>query len=724
MKPRDYIEHTAFAKGRLKYVYRRMASQRLKKFQQAKKLLGRDWTHKNLARPPHWAFGRPPRPDRDPRSASFTRYDPKSLVLKSEAEVDRWLDAGLQYDRELDSICDDEAVLNGERDAARKISVQRGTTVWWHVFRLGPGDYTRPPELWMRALRHVLALYKKHNANLPVEDETDPAETNGGWPLCVAGPIPKICAGLAVAGVKTAEDAIAAAGAYGDALGVGDSLCGFALASRTGAQYDPDGKDEWRFVGRSAPWESTTRVAGAWTRTRPVLMGPSVLQRLLRRLYLWMKGGRMNLPGCWHAGKQDADRARRAKATGQQGATIEIDASNLDGTVRRSLQQAIADEIAKIEPSLAEECKLWVWAEGRPTISPSWDLNSDEVTLAESAGGVHSGVKTTSEQDTLICIVTDVYACALQGIPIESWPDAGPYANFYQGDDGTKIPIRPGVRINPKDYAAAWADVGLIAKIFTGDRFLMRHLLLVDDVNPDEWPEEILALSENVSGAPVGARQLEQSGSNEKEPTLTDAKEHVIEGLLIAGQTARLTGSQRQPLALQRGVHAGLMSIEWIARSSADDLPGLGRWLVTPEQMAKVKAALEHKAGQAALRRAARASDRGSTERALVTLATRLGVSVEDALAEDRRVEDIVRRAIARMSAPEARRAAVAGAKAMIAGPDAATTWLGELGAYLETRPPTQDDRYWTERSEAAPPKGDTTETPEEDENAGLFDEG
>jgi len=611
MFARDIAENRSFAMGLRDRVRRRMAARPVvvsNAITDVTREASGYATPVVVSRPLHWRFSAPPRFTADPRWPGFKRFKQDSAAVQSESAVDTWLDAALAGYNAL-SNREPSRLVNGELDIWKKLSVQAGTPMSWITVRLGPGTISEPPPEWRQTLTRVLEVYARayqEGVVLP-----DPSDTNTGFPLFAShSPAGKVVGALPLASMPTAALSQELLDTLTLRCGLpASTTAAFGLASRTGPMYKP--QPDLLYRGRPGSWHADVDVAGAWTRTRPVMMGAAGPQRRLAPLFERLHEARRHVPGLWHAGTLDEDHVR-----GVGPHQYRSDVSAMDDSTNRGLQLALAAAIAAQWPDLSEEVAFWMYLEDRPIITPSWDLDPTEAWVVPTGGGIHSGIKMTSEQGTLLAITSALYALASSGVDVSDWPNSSSVRILCQGDD---IHIVATHAIDASAWSQAWAKLGYECELEDDDRFLARH---------------------RVAGLafPVAGRIVQQTLSNEHE--------HVgrgSEGLSILGFASRSANSELLPQWLQALTWDVVKHAAWVEQAGASDLATLRQWCTTaPEALQKVEQALRDVAGMSWLARAVRDAEHSASSAAELEMAEMMGIDIDALISQDRIVSDII----------------------------------------------------------------------------------
>jgi hypothetical protein len=233
-------------------------------------------------------------------------------------------------------------------------------------------------------------------------------------------------------------------------------------------------------------------------------------------------------------------------------------------SVSPELQDAVARVWAKHLPDLAQIVKFWRWMEIQGLLTPSWSLTDGEMTLVKSIGGIHSGLKLTSEFGTFLNIAATLYAleCCQAGRATD-WPNQTSFTIYIFGDDGR---VATDSDLDVDEWTAAFARLGLKCVVIEGGVFLSRYTL------------------PTLSDAPVAGRVIQQFMSNEKEYVGEGAK-----GLAYLGAIARTQGCEKWPAVMQEQAWAVIKLADWIQRlpKRFSGLTDLREYLQTNDQVKK-----------------------------------------------------------------------------------------------------------------------------------------
>lgn len=443
----------------------------------------------NAARPMPWRFTMRPDPAKDPTSADFARVDPRSVIISSEDDMDTVLNEAWDCYGALESYVKDANILAGEADIWKKITVQRGWRTSRILVDMSPEDIDIPG-LWVDTLKVVLKRYQYSFVEAPIPES--PMDTNAGWPIFTTGYHAKAASALLYLS-RDVEELHDLNLEFASRLSLPKAgVNGFGLNFRQGPRYKEEPFMQHAGAGM---WTATHSYAGISPRARQVFMGPYGSAIALNELLRALQGGRRGIPGLWSAGDTMYTIVANADALGYD--IREADISGYDLTVRRSIQRVVREQLIRQYPELRFEIDLWFYLEGRPVIGPAVDLGPG-LTVWKTYGCTHSGIRLTSEIGTLITTTTALYALQKTGFPdaINQWK-SGDLMLLISGDD-----ILIGMKKLPsaEDWAAAWMEVGFDCELSVGRRFLMKHRI-------------------GRRAIPVGGRIVQQTVSNEHEPT-------------------------------------------------------------------------------------------------------------------------------------------------------------------------------------------------------------
>jgi hypothetical protein len=251
-------------------------------------------------------------------------------------------------------------------------------------------------------------------------------------------------------------------------------------------------------------------------------------------------------------------------------------------------------------------------------------------------GGVRSGIKMTSEEDTIYGIWATLSALADQGLPWKEWPTSSHFRTWHQGDD-TRVDCDQ--ELDQDQWSASYARFGFKCKLEFGDVFLAKHR------------------RGDIAGAPIAARIVQQTMSNEKEPT---GHQRDIDGLLTLGFIARTEGAEKLDPALTSQALRSCLHAEWWPRILESGLLKLtqtpGQTLAqarstlasSPRAQASMIHALHTAAGESWLAETVREAEHSTVAQAALELAASLGIT-PDVTTQDLLLARLTARVVARL---------------------------------------------------------------------------
>jgi hypothetical protein len=607
--------------------------------------------------PLFWAFARPPRPEADPRSAQFTRVKPDSIVSDSDAKVEQWLDHGaVLYDawgRRLQTASGPERlILETELPHLKKLTVQRGKLMNWFVTRQSPSpDVDIDIPKVKRAIAHTMRLLaSKADPADGDHPHPDPAFTNAGWPTFQSHPAGKVVSALlAVPGSGGVSRGLQDAGMNFSAL-VGlptHASWGYGLGGRSGAIY----KDvELLALQPGSDWQHAGSMKGCAQRNRVVQMSAYGLNFAVRRLYAILHGARTRMPGMWHEGGIHVPPDVYASGI-DQWHWYESDLSAFDTTVPVAMRSALVGELLHYFPSYSQEILTYDFGEQRPLITPSWSLNPTTLTVASRVGGLATGAKFTSWSGAVYAYSACREALQDQGLTlIEEDPSQGQVHVLEFGDD---ILLISRVPIDREAWADSHARMGLKAAMIDGDGFLMQHAV--------------------IGNAPLASRIMQQTASNEHEPTGPHA-----EGRSMLGFLARTQGADRLPAFMQRDLANFLSQLDFLSRFRSNDLATMRRSIADdPSVIASIEAALRDAQARTWLTDIYREKNHSASAQAAWDFAVALGLTgqTQNVLSVDAQIADLSAR-LSTLPTPQRVALAVEGFRAVTASAADGYDWL------------------------------------------------
>jgi hypothetical protein len=328
----------------------------------------------------------------------------------------------------------------------------------------------------------------------------------------------------------------------------------------------------------------------------------------------------------------------------------------MDDSTSRSIQEALGAAMKREWPDLHEPVDFWLFMENRPIITPSWDLQPDEAWIVPSSGGIHSGLKMTAEQGTLIATICALYALEACGLDINEWPQQTEFTLAIQGDD---VHLETDKPVNLDAWRAAWLELGYDCELAPDTRFLSRH---------------------RVAGSsfPVAGRIVQQTMSNEHEPQGPEAL-----GLAYLGFFARSEGVEQLPVTLQTEAWNVISTAAWVQATGQPSLETLRHWCGNaPQARTEIARALQSVAGQAWLAAAERDAEHSAASAAQVAFAASMGMTTSRTASLDATIEQVI--VTARSLPPhDLMSEAVAGYQACSTSNVAGWSWLARLAKRL-----------------------------------------
>jgi hypothetical protein len=405
----------------------------------------------------------------------------------------------------------------GEMDIVDKLALQRRHNVLW--FALPPAPSSTPPtDEYIQALDALCAYYgtllpKKGLRSWAAED-SDPPDTNSGWPL-FSNKVTNFIATLGSLRLETraewpsAEEWVKATENLANQIGIPGSLFTVAVSRRAG----PTRKELAADVTYGDKTANT--LIGAYTRTRLVYMVSRIFNVAISPLSQQVKTCRSRIPGFWHAREDRIRQMEAFRAFEASGHVIyESDFSSYDMTFTPQHRAAIYSAFRKY--GFAAPCldlmeladKSW------EIVTPSPDApRLGHAAVYRGPTGLLSGMKETSNLDSLHAQAIVLKYLVRKGLASLADIRKGKWPLFLNLGDDVLLALPKGT--NAEDYPTSCAEEGVKAKMLTGNRMLMRHIVGGKDYA-------------------VAARVLQQTLANE------DSYQHI--GHVIVGMAARLYG--------------------------------------------------------------------------------------------------------------------------------------------------------------------------------------
>lgn len=599
----------------------------------------------DFAAPAQYAFARPPAPEDDPRHPQFSRVDERSVNVPNETICEESLDA-IQRQTEILEQHLPTRLANIELTHWRKVTIQKGFPITAILGAAGPGHAQRElPARFLEILDHVGRIYAQFRRSGDMSP--DPENTNAGAPVFVKGMSAKVVSAALFGASPVLSDLVAGSIHFSRATGLPESVAhAYGLATRTVPVYKM--LPQYRFAG-GYDYDIVAEAAGIEVRRRQVLMAPSGANRLLRPAYAALNSARRRIPGMWHPGGPDV------VPLATKIFHYESDISGYDKSVTPELQDAVAFVWKKYLPDLELQIRFFRYMDTKPVITPSWMLIPGSATVVASIGGIHSGIKLTSEFGSFVNAAATLYAlerCKIMNAT--SWPSQMDAVVYVFGDDGR---CSTNKAVDPETWSESFAELGLKCEIVEGGVFLSRYTL------PD------------LHSAPVAGRIVQQTLWNEKETFGPAAL-----GIAYLGAMARMEGVERLPAVLQRAIWSAIRHSAWIAALPKQaGVVELKRFLMTDRSVAEeIKRALEETAGIEWYADKVRASDHSPTAAMEVALADKAFSELNAKMKTAEEVTDALANAVSQMSFAKRMRFAVEGFYAVGEGKKAGLSWLRE----------------------------------------------
>lgn len=297
--------------------------------------------------------------------------------------------------------------------------------------------------LFISTLRVILKKYARFSPEFSERDnyklimmDSDPETTSSGMPTMTAGLMANAARIATFAAMPppsgTPGKWLDACHAVGSRLGVDASVfLGCAVFTRSGP-IKPDRYQQMWFRDAGA-YLSKFASASLYARTRFVYPFPHMYNFMLSPLYIQWSGARKKIPGLWHTPELTEKIISHMRAQGKESYTIDF--SSMDKSIGQGFITLLAQEASIIGFS-PWTCELLDQIIKRIAILfPSYSGVPGDVSAMTGTKPWMSGVKLTSEVDTLYGLATVLSALELQ-IPgiVAKW-DKGEFMIAALGDD-------------------------------------------------------------------------------------------------------------------------------------------------------------------------------------------------------------------------------------------------------------------------------------------------
>jgi hypothetical protein len=367
---------------------------------------------------------------------------------------------------------------NGENDVLSKLSIQRRHSSSWYI--LPPEPSSEPPtDEYLAALEALITYYGKLLPPKPLRnwaaEDSDPPDTNSGWPMfssqlsmfmTVLGSLlvkPSDNWPAASAWVEASTNLAQQIGAPGDIFTV-------AVARRAGPTRKAMPVD-------FSYWDTSAATkAGVFTRTRLVYMVSRLFNMAISPLSMQVKSARSQMAGFWHTPEKRAQQMKAfAEFEAKGDITYESDFSGYDTSF--TPQHRLAIYAAMRRHGFAAPCldMMEMSETSWQIITPSPEgPKLGHAAMYRGRLGLLSGMKETSNLDSVHAqaIVLKYFIrkkmTTLADIASGKWPL---FLNL--GDD---VLLSLPRSTNVADYEECCAEEGVKAKMFKGNRMLMRHI--------------------------------------------------------------------------------------------------------------------------------------------------------------------------------------------------------------------------------------------------------
>jgi hypothetical protein len=355
------------------------------------------------------------------------------------------------------------------------------------------------------------------------------------------------------------SDWVSEAEAWATANGLdGRTALGYGLGGRSGPLRKFQTLWKWDWHGQ---WLPFIQVKGFSQRNRIVYMANAGVNTAVFPLYARLKSAQMAIAGMWRDGSDELRLAGHPYR-------YEADVSGFDTSISHAMFDIVAEELIRGFPALANSIRQWRFAETLPLLTPPLDPTMGHgVGIREMSGGLRSGLLLTSVMGSLIQRSLVRMALHAQRRTLDE------VVACIHGDDVALACDKP---LNVDEWVGAYESMGMKCALVPGLSFLSRHI------------------TKDGTSLPIGGRIIQQTCSNENEPTGGGW----VVGLLALGFLARTQGAEGLPADIQSAVIQSISAAEWIHPFATDDLAHT-RDAVRMGTAQLVDAALRRKAGLA-----------------------------------------------------------------------------------------------------------------------------
>lgn len=434
-------------------------------------------THHDLRIYSETAFGRP------------RRFDNQDLILgwkpvyDDVAHLKHVCDAAVpNLDILKDMFKGQDLVSKHEMQDLPKMTVQRTKNVGWFLDLSFVPDLklTPYPQEFNDIVGVIIRKYKSKALDVLRQGSVgmrlmdfDPPETMTGLPTMSSGGqthTSRISVLKALAPRKTSEMKQSFVG-LARQLGLPDNMLYSSVVS---SRFGPINKQQrlWTLDGRGAGFRSVNTTQGLSPRVRQVYPMAHAFNYVVSPMYVAMSTARSRILGLWHTPELMNNYVRVLKGQGK--IPLSSDFSAMDKTMGPPFFQLLL-KTCIAEQFCADEAQFFLEiCDDMGVFYPSFMGTPDASTEVKGVISMLSGIKLTSEFDTIFNLATTLYLLLKYDKDIVRKWESGSFVWLAQGDDGHAT---FKFDIDPEDYAKRGKDeLGVSLKIFEDSLFLKKML--------------------------------------------------------------------------------------------------------------------------------------------------------------------------------------------------------------------------------------------------------
>lgn len=344
---------------------------------------------------------------------------------------------------------DSSVVARMEMPEIQKLTVQRVKPIGWHLepIMVPYLKMTRYPERFEQIVKDVLLRYKAAIPDILRLSKTqirmndyDPSETMVGLPTLAKGPEAHAARILTLRALEPLPPADMAKSyrRLASQLGLPENLLySSMLSTRAGAIRPTKSQDLWYLVGPGQGFRADYSSTSIYMRVRHVMPAPQSVNLIMSPVYVACSNARKRILGLWHTPELKAKYVPLLRAQGK--VPQDTDFTAMDKHMSPVFLKLVFDTMVAID-FLPDEAKFMLsLIDDMGVVHPSFEGNPNQVTFIHGVLTMLSGIKLTSELDSIFNIACNMYGME-RFIPniFTDWL-RGRFIFLVQGDDGHTI---------------------------------------------------------------------------------------------------------------------------------------------------------------------------------------------------------------------------------------------------------------------------------------------